>query len=229
MPLIKLEFYSSERILQMIGFIDSFIFNILLLMTILGEFILPWILKHFYKGYNSKTMVMSVLGSPESPVRWIYNAWLVWLGAFLLFTSALVFKNNITISNVLAVLAFISISTFAVGAGILSGLFSVNESKEKVTISSKIHGVGSAIGFMTLLFFPLLQCILAFKSNDMIQGTVCTIAFVLAMLFFVFFIMGDKENFKDTVFSYEGLWERLSLFFMYVPFLYIAIHNLFVV
>ena len=213
----------------MIGFIDSFIFNILLLMTILGEFILPWILKHFYKGYNSKTMVMSVLGSPESPVRWIYDAWLVWLGAFLLFTSALVFKNNITISSVLAVLAFISISTFAVGAGILSGLFSVNESKEKVTISSKIHGVGSAIGFMTLLFFPLLQCILAFKSNDMIQGTVCTIAFVLAMLFFVFFIMGDKENFKDTVFSYEGLWERLSLFFMYVPFLYIAIHNLFIV
>ena len=213
----------------MIGFIDSFIFNILLLMTILGEFILPWILKHFYKGYNSKTMVMSVLGSPESPVRWIYNAWLVWLGAFLLFTSALVFKNNITISSVLAVLAFISISTFAVGAGILSGLFSVNESKEKVTISSKIHGVGSAIGFMTLLFFPLLQCILAFKSNDMIQGTVCTIAFVLATLFFVFFIMGDKENFKDTVFSYEGLWERLSLFFMYVPFLYITIHNLFIV
>ena len=209
--------------------IDSFIFNLLLLITILGEFLLPCILKHFYKGYNSKTMVMSVLGSPESPVRWIYNAWLVWLGAFLLFASVLFFKNNFAVSNVLAVLIFISISTFAVGAGILSGLFSVNESKEKVTISSKIHGVGSAIGFMTLLFFPLLQCILAFKSNDMIQGTVCTIAFVLAMLFFVFFIMGDKENFKDTIFSYEGLWERLSLFFMYVPFLYIAIHNLFIV
>ena len=213
----------------MISLIDSFIFNILLLITILGEFVLPWILKHFYIGYNSKTMVMSVLGSPESPVRWIYNAWLVWLGAFLLLASVVIFKNNITVSSVLAVLTFISISAFAVGAGILSGIFSVNESKEKVTIASKIHGAGSAIGFMTLLFFPLLQCILAFKSNDIIQGTVCAIAFVLAMLFFVFFIMGDKENFKDTVFSYEGLWERLSLFFMYVPFLYIAIHNLFIV
>ena len=138
-------------------------------------------------------------------------------------------KRPITVSSVLAVLTFISISAFAVGAGILSGIFSVNESKEKVTIASKIHGAGSAIGFMTLLFFPLLQCILAFKSNDIIQGTVCAIAFVLAMLFFVFFIMGDKENFKDTVFSYEGLWERLSLFFMYVPFLYMAIHNLFIV
>ena len=208
---------------------DSFIFNLLLLITILGEFLLPWLLKHFYKGYNSKTMVMSVLGSPESPVRWIYNAWLVWLGVFLLFVSVLFFRNNFAVSSVLAVLTFISISTFAVGAGILSGLFSVNESKEKVTISSKIHGAGSAIGFMTLLFFPLLQCILAFRSHDIIQGTVCMSSFVLAMLFFVFFIMGDKDNFKDTIFSYEGLWERLSLFFMYVPFLYIAIDNLFVV
>ena len=213
----------------MIGFIDGFIFNTLLLITILGEFVLPWILKHFYKEYNSKTMVMSVLGSPESPVRWIYNAWLVWLGAFLLFASAIIFKKIITVSSVLAVLTFISISAFAVGAGILSGLFSVNESKEKVTISSKIHGAGSAIGFMTLLFFPLLQCILAVKTNDIIQGTVCMIAFVLAMLFFAFFIMGDKDNFKETIFSYEGLWERLSLFFMYVPFLYIAIDNLFIV
>ena len=179
--------------------IDSFIFNLLLLITILGEFLLPCILKHFYKGYNSKTMVMSVLGSPESPVRWIYNAWLVWLGAFLLFASILFFKNNFAVSSVLAVLTFISISAFAVGAGILSGLFSVNESKEKVTIASKIHGAGSAIGFMTLLFFPLLQCILAFRNHDIIQGTVCMIAFVLAMLFFVFFIIGDKENFKETV------------------------------
>lgn len=206
--------------------LDSKVFNILLLITIIGEFLLPWILKHFYKNYNSKTMVMSVLGSPESPVRWIYNSWLVWLGAFLLLTSVLFFKKISTISSILAVLTFLSIATFAIGAGILSGLFSVNESKETVTIASKIHGAGSAIGFIMLLFFPLLQCIIAFKCNHIIQGIICTIAFMLAVLFFIFFIMGDKENFKETVFSYEGLWERLSLLFMYIPFLYIAIEKL---
>ena len=63
----------------------SLVFSVILLTTILGEFVLPWILKHFYKGYNSKTMVMSVLGSPESPVRIIYNVWLVWLGAFTVY------------------------------------------------------------------------------------------------------------------------------------------------
>ena len=171
---------------------------------------------------------MSVLGSPESPVRIIYNIWLLWLGAFLLFTSILFFLNINTVSSILAVLTLISIAAFAIGAGILSGLFSVNESKEKVTAASKIHGAGSALGFMTLLFFPLLWSIFAFKSGDIMQGTVCVIAFALAVLFFVFFIMGDKENFKETVFSYTGLWERLSLFFMYVPFLYTAIDKLFI-
>lgn len=45
------------------GLINSKIFNILLFITIIGEFLLPRILKLFYKDYNSKTMVMSVLGS----------------------------------------------------------------------------------------------------------------------------------------------------------------------
>lgn len=206
--------------------IDSRLFNVLLMITIIGEFLLPWILKHFYKDYNSKTMVMSVLGSPESPVRKIYNVWLVWLGAFLLLTSFLFFKEVTTISIVLAVLTFISIATFALGAGILSGVFSVNESKEKVTFASKIHGAGSAMGFMTLMFFPLLQGISAFKSSDITQGIICIVAFVASVLFFGFFIMGDKEEFKDTIFVYEGIWERLSLFFMYVPFLYFSINNL---
>ena len=206
--------------------IDSRLFNVLLMITIIGEFLLPWILKHFYKDYNSKTMVMSVLGSPESPVRKIYNVWLVWLGVFLLLTSFLFFKEVTTISIVLAVLTFISIATFALGAGILSGVFSVNESKEKVTFASKIHGAGSAMGFMTLMFFPLLQGISAFKSSDITQGVICIVAFVASVLFFDFFIMGDKEEFKDTIFVYEGIWERLSLFFMYVPFLYFSINNL---
>lgn len=209
----------------MYGIIDSKLFNILLLI-IIGEFLLPWILKHSYKGYNSKTMVMSVLGSPESPVRKIYNIWLVGLGAFLLGASFLFYKDVNAVSSVLAVFTFISIAAFAVGAGILSGLFSVNESKDKVTFASKIHGAGSAFGFMALMFFPLLQGISAFKESDVIKGVFCILAFVLAVMFFSFFVMGDKEKFKGTIFTYEGLWERLSLLFMYMPFLYCAIKNI---
>ena len=40
------------------------------------------------------------------------------------------------------------------------------------------------------------------------------------------FIMGDKEQFQNTVLKYEGLWERLSLLCMYIPLTYKAVHNL---
>ena len=43
--------------------------------------------------------------------------------------------------------------------------------------------------------------------------------FILALVFFAFFVMSDKEKCKDTSIDNEGLWERCSLFFMYVPFI----------
>lgn len=205
---------------------DNELFNAILLCTIIGEFLLPCLLERYYTDYNSKTMVMSALGSPQSPVRLIYNLWLIWLGVFLTFTAFVYFEKTKEVSPVLSFLLLLSIGVFAIGAGVISGFFSVNESKSIVTVASKIHGLSAAIGFMTLLFFPLLQSIIAFASNDLVQGIICIISFLLAVLFFVFFIMGDKDRFRNTILSYEGLWERLCLFFMYVPFFYSAIKNI---
>ena len=67
---------------EMDKIITSKLFNSILLLTIIGEFFLPWILSRHYDGYNSKMMAMSALGSPQSPVRVIYNTWLIWLGLF---------------------------------------------------------------------------------------------------------------------------------------------------
>lgn len=202
-------------------------FWILLLLTVAGEFLVPFILKSHYPGYNSNTTVMSVLGSPQSPVGMIYNSWLLWLGCFLIVTSFVYFDQVKNTSLSLAVLILISIIVFAVGAGILSGIFSVNETKDLNTLSSKIHGFGAAIGFMTLLFFPLLMGIVSFKQKSYIYGGLLLITFLLALIFFILFIMADKEQFKNTFVSYEGLWERLTLMTMYLPFVYQAVIKIF--
>lgn len=206
--------------------ITSKLFHSILLFTIIGEFFLPWMLRLYYEGYNSKTMVMSALGSPESPVRVIYNLWLIWLGGFLIFVAIAYFYTTRTDFPILSVLLLISIGGFAVGAGLISGIFHVNESKDIVTEASKIHGISAAIGFMAFLFFPLLNGILAFKQNKIIFGAVCVISFILALIFFVCFIMGDKEQFQNTMLKYEGIWERLTLLCMYIPLVYRAVHNL---
>ena len=193
---------------------DNRFFNMILLFTIIGEFIVPWILEQFYSEYNSMKMVMSVLGSPQSPVRLVYNLWLVWLGGFLAYTAGVYFMSFRANFPVLAVFMLLSIGFFAVGAGLISGFFSVNESKYIVTTASKIHGISAAIGFMALLLFPLLNGIVSFKQNGTLEGIISISSFVLSLIFFACFVMGDKEQFQNTPLKYEGLWERLTLFCM---------------
>lgn len=205
---------------------DNRLFNIILLFTIIGEFLVPWILEQFYAAYNGKTIVMSALGSPQSPVRFVYNLWLIWLGGFLTYTAGAYFLSLRARFPVLAVFMLLSIGIFAVGAGLISGFFSVNESKDIITTASKIHGVGAAIGFMALLFFPLLNGIVSVKQKDIIGSVISISSFFLALAFLICFIMGDKEQFQNTILKYEGLWERLTLFCMYVPFIYRAIGSI---
>ena len=108
---------------------------------------------------------------------------------------------------------------FAIEAGVLSRIFSVNENKEVVSVSSIIHGIGAGIGFMLLLLFvPSLLSTIEFKKTNIIMGLIFVSVFILALVSFAFFVMSDKEKFKDTFIDNEGLWERCSLSFMYVPF-----------
>lgn len=172
---------------------DNRVFNTILLFTIMDEFIVPWILERFYSEYNGKIMVMSALGSPQSPVR------LVWLGGFLAFTAWVYFEVTRVEVPVLSVFILLSIGIFAVGAGLISGFFSVNESKEMVTTTSKIHRAGAAIGFMALLFFPLLNGIVSFKQKDIMEGVISISSFVLSLIFFACFVMRNKEQFQNTI------------------------------
>ena len=206
---------------------DNRFFNMILLFTIIGEFIVQWILEQIYSEYNGMKIVMSVLGSLQSQVRLVYNLWLVWLGGFLAYTAGVYFMSFRANFPVLAVFMLLSIGFFAVGAGLLSGFFSVNESKYIVTTASKIHGISAAIGFMALLLFPLLNGIVSFKQNGTLEGIISISSFVLSLIFFACFVMGDKEQFQNTPLKYEGLWERLTLFCMYIPFVYKSMSNLF--
>lgn len=202
------------------------LFCLLLAGTVAGEFLLPWVLAKFTPGYDGRHMVMSALGSPKSPARRIYNSWLRWLGVFLLTAAAAFFHDDFPIAPALSVLRLVCLGVFALGAGLIAGLFSVGESKEDKTTAAKIHGVGAAVGFMALLFYPLLEAVAGFLQGRPAFGGVCLGAFLLALGFFVCFVMADKEEFQGTALAQEGLWQRLTLFFMYAPLLYRAAEGL---
>ena len=197
-----------------------------LLIAVVGEMLIPIILAPFYKGYKTTTMAISTLGNNNSPVRLPFNLWMLIAGALFLAATPAIYNAYYQASKSLSMVSVLFIGIFAIGACIFTCFFSVNETKDVVTTASKIHGAGSAIGFMLFLFVPLFLAILSFKSNDKSTGMISAVSFALALLFFVLFIMADKTQFQRTLVAKEGLWQRLNLLFMYLPLGYIAASNL---
>ena len=85
------------------------IFALILLITIVGEFLVPFILIFFYPNYQWKKMAMSILGSPESPVKYIYRLWLIWLGFVLCVLSYSYYQNVKQVSFPISIMLFVFI------------------------------------------------------------------------------------------------------------------------
>lgn len=198
------------------------ILNILPFLLI-ADLIIPFLLAPAYKGYNHLTQVMSVLGNSKAPLHLIYNTWLVLLGVSILVSALQLYPIVAKVSIVISIVLFSVIVIYAIGGCILSGFFSVGESKNLETLSAKIHGYGSVIGFLLLAFAPLLIGLYFFKISNGLLGILSLICFIFAIGFFVLFVMADKPNYRGTIIAFEGIWQRLSLLSMYLPIMAVCI------
>lgn len=195
----------------------------LLPIALSADLIIPFLLAPFYKGYSHTMQVMSVLGNNKSPMHTLYNIWLVILGIVILSSNFLIYSIISNHSKVIAVGLVCIITIYAIGACILSGFFPVGETKSLAGLSEKIHGYGSVIGFMLLILAPVLISIYFYKSNQILFSVISLICFVLAVLFFSLFVMADKPKYLNTIIAFEGLWQRLTLLFMYIPIAFVCL------
>ena len=205
---------------------DSKLSWILLVIAIMGDFVVAYILALFYPSYSHMKQVMSVLGNPKSPVAIFYNIWLIILGVLMCISAVNFYIVYSPVSQSYAKVGTIIIIVFGIGAGILAGIFCVNEVKEIETLASKIHGIGSGVGFIVLTFMPLVVGLISFKGSDSILGIISIVFFILSIVLFVLFIMSEREVFQDSIIGLSGLWQRLLLSSMYMPLLLIALKNI---
>ena len=63
----------------------------------------------------------------------------------------------------------------------------------------------------------ILSGIYLYRTNNCKFAIFSICCFALAIVCFACFVMGDKPNFKNSLLAFEGLWQRLSLLFMYLP------------
>lgn len=196
---------------------------VFVIIAIAGEILVPLVLSLFYKGYSNTKMTISSLGIDSSPVRMPFRIWLLLAGILFLLATPAIYTSYARVSIPFSIVLTALIVVFAVGACILSAVFSAGETKESNTSSSRIHSLGSTIGFIALLFVPMILAVLSLISEATIVAVVSIASFVLAFICFALFIMADKPKTKKAALTLEGLWQRLTLLFMYVPLLFVAI------
>lgn len=190
------------------------ILNLIWIITLIIDNLLPLALARFYTNYSHKNMALSVLGSRQSPVKWIYNVWCILSGVVFCIAPYAFYQAN---NDSSAVAIWILLAVYGIGCEIVSGFCPLNENRQKEDAITKIHGGASAIGFMTLLVVPLLLAIMQFRALEIVIGLISLVCFFAAFIFFCFFIMGEKERFANTVLRYSGLWQRLVLVCSYIP------------
>lgn len=190
------------------------------------DLIIPFLLAPTYKGYNHITQVMSVLGNHKAPLHWLYNIWLVLLGVILFMSSFQIYFVTVKISNMISIILSAIVAIYAIGGCILSGIFSVGETKTLETLSAKIHGYGSVIGFLFLALAPLFIGIYFFKVQNWLFGISSLGCFIFTLIFFVLFVLADKQIYQGTFIASEGLWQRLSLLFMYLSLILLSLSQL---
>ena len=187
---------------------QSIIFLVILLLATLGDLFVPIIIGIKYPDYNHFIDTISTLGTNKSPVQKFQCMNLIAVGIlFIIFSigQGLVF-TQIKWCHKLFILGIV---LFGVGT-ILAGIFPEDPKGITETISGKIHGIASGLGFIFLVLNPLWAIWIAeFKELRYINMTL----FVLAVLTFILFMI--SENISSGILKYTGLFQRLNLIILY--------------
>lgn len=188
----------------------------------IGEFLVPFILSTRLKNYSNLKTVMSAIATRDNGiVAIIYSLWLIFFGAMVTAISILV-RNNSSIGTYKAAITILAL--YGIGC-IVCGIFPVDETKEMVTISAKIHGSVAVVTFSLLMFIPLLMRRTLIVNNLNSLSLISIFVFVVAFILFVLQIASEREQFSRVFLGNTGLWQRLYLATIY-SYIFVAFYNI---
>lgn len=197
-----------------------------LICTVIGDFSLPYYLGRFYSDFNQMTMIISQLGEPTSPVQNYFNNGSVVTGTLFVLASFGIYNFFQSESKRFAQIIAGAIALYGFGDCILTGLVHISESASFFSPAYFLHAAFSGISMVAMMFVPLLlACQAALKQQKVLSlfYSVCLIGSILALLLFAAYYLPVIGRWLSST---RGFWQRLSLFFLYLPALSIAFRQL---
>jgi hypothetical protein len=172
------------------------------------------------------TMIISQLGEPTSPVQNYFNNGSVVTGTLFVLASFGIYNFFQSESKRFAQIIAGAIALYGFGDCILTGLVHISESASFFSPAYFLHAAFSGISMVAMMFVPLLlACQAALKQQKVLSlfYSVCLIGSILALLLFAAYYLPVIGRWLSST---RGFWQRLSLFFLYLPALSIAFRQL---
>lgn len=198
-----------------------------LLVGAISDFLTPYILGFFYPKMNQGTMVISVFGDVDSPVREAFLVWSVVSGVFFVFAIPAVYQAFSDTSPKIASLLALAIGAYGIGDCIFTGLFSINTEQATWNFSTWIHNIGSGLGYVGFLFFPFILYVFYQKQE---QREYSNRYLILSLVSFFFAMVYGLARIpvinQFPLLNQIGLCQRVSFIFNYLPIVFFALNQM---
>ena len=189
-----------------------------LLGGVLSDFLTPYILGIFYPAMDQMTMVMSVFGDVNSPVRNAFLVWSVVSGLFFVCALPWLYQQFAETSHILSILLTSTVGLYGIGDCIFTGLFSIDTEQASWTFSTWVHNIGSGLGYTGFLLFPFVLYLLYKKKQDTFNSKLYLSLFFASVLFAGIYGLARIPALNHfPVLNQIGFCQRISFVFNYLP------------
>nr|WP_280954412.1 DUF998 domain-containing protein [Methanohalophilus levihalophilus] len=185
------------------------------MIATVGDFLVTFVLGFFYPNYNHLTLVMSELGTVQSPVATWINLWWIVFGV-LIIVFAFGYRKAFPSGKKSVRIVTLLILLFGIGAGIGAGLFPMEPGGTETTLTGKLHGICAGTGFIAIMFVPLVSLGIFHRRSATKMYWSSIGAFLFGLIFFFLFVVSENSSSIDGILGYTGLWQRLFLLSQYV-------------
>lgn len=198
----------------------------LLLLAIISEIALPFILARYYPNYSQINNLISTFGETDSPTKWAFKIWEIINGSLFVLSAPAIYERFKETNHRFALILSLLVVVFGLGDCIITGLFDRAANQSEVDFTSLLHNYASGAGFVALLIGTLLLFLLYRQEKNELFTIFLPLIFLAAMVFMFLFAMPKIPIISQFQISHRALWQRLNLWFLYLPYFITAIQSL---
>ena len=191
---------------------------IVLLAGIAGEFLVPAILGRFYKKYHILRDGLGKLSNPKSPVQWFYRSWQVLSGGVMIVGGIALWK----LLGLWGLPLLVMLVIYGVLGRMGLGVMSVVDVYDVDWAPATVYRIFRFSGYFCLQFGVLVLSAYACAFGPWVRvsrmaGALMLVSAVMGILAYALSRMSRRREFSGTILQWQGLWELLSLLFLYLP------------